>query len=301
METLSRRESVDPDVILARITDRKSANALLVIDNPLPTFYTAEFQQHIRKDRVRLMIITFRHDCHFVADIVHNQSLLSLQQDYSIEPYTRLLLGPCYTILDNAFYRELHKAEKKGISVSAKTLLLSFGGVDGTNLTLRVVSALAKMKNAPQHIIVVVGAFYAFLDDLKAMISQNLQLSVDLRINTSEMPALMAQSDIAITSGGLTVWELACLGVPNIIISTSERERQHSLLLEKKGLCCYLGHQNKVSQKQIIRAVATLIGNEKRRRALAQASKQMVDGQGLNRVIEQMIEVLRGSRDLIDI
>ncbi len=292
VEVLRGQNAVEADAILGRITCRRSENTLLVVDSSLPNFYTLDFQQHIRQGGVRLMIITFRHDCHFISDIVHNQSLLALGQRYSAAPYTRLLLGPRYTILDDAFYN-VAKKQIKDASLPVETIFLSFGGADNFNLTLKGLTALSTMREPPQRIIVAVGVLYNSLDELKKFISKNSSLNIQLHINTSEISSLMAQSNIALTSGGLTIWELACLGIPNIIISTSERERQHSLILEKMGQCYYLGHYDHVSHEQIAQAITRLMSERERRSLMSQKSKKLVDGLGWKRVLKHITAVLR--------
>ena len=294
VQTLVPQETANPDAILAEVSHLSNIATLLVVDSYIPNLYNADFQNQIRRSGMKLMMITIRNDTHFVADIVHNQNLLALKLDYSVESYTKLLLGPRYAIIDDSFM----SLSRKRVNVSQRvdTILLSFGGSDRTNRVRKSIMALDKMKNAPQRIIVVVGSLYANLDDLKELITQESHLNVELHVNTSEMPALMAQSDLAITSGGLTVWELACIGVPNIIISTSEHERQSGLLLNESGVCYYLGHQDHVLHEQIICAVELLMSDEERRQAMALCSKRLVDGMGGQRVMNHIIEVLQGEQ-----
>jgi spore coat polysaccharide biosynthesis predicted glycosyltransferase SpsG len=293
--TLDAQEAVDPDAMLARIGDRRSPSALLVIDSNLSPLCATDFQQRVRRAGLRLMMITFHHDCHFVADIVHNQNLLALQHDHAVEPYTTLLLGPRYALLADAF-QHLGQ-EGQDTSQQVETLLISFGGADSMNQTKRVIAALAAMKSAPPHIIVVVGALYPYIDELGLLLSKESQLSTELHINTSEMPKLMAQSDLAITSGGSTVWELACAGIPNVVISTSEPERQTGLLLASRDLCCYVGHHDQISQEQIADALAVLMADQEWRRGMALAGKRLVDGQGVQRVINHMVAGRRGEQE----
>lgn len=288
--TLAAQEAIDPDGILARIGNRKSQGGILVIDSDLPSFYATGFQHRIRQSGLRLMMIAFRHDCQFVADLVHNQNLLALEHDYAVEPHTTLLLGPRYAILADAFQRLAR--ERRDIPRQVETVLVSFGGADSTNQTRRVIAALAAMEAAPRRIIVVVGALYAHTSELEELLSQ-AQLNAEIHINTSEMPGLMARSDLAITSGGLTVWELACVGTPNVVISTSEPERQTGLLLRKRESCLYLGHHDRISQDQISGALSALMSDQEQRQRMSYSGKRLVDGQGTERVVDHMVAALR--------
>jgi spore coat polysaccharide biosynthesis predicted glycosyltransferase SpsG len=106
------------------------------------------------------------------------------------------------------------------------------------------------------------------------------------------MPNLMYEADIAVTSGGLTIWELACLGVPNVVISTSERERIHTPLMEKRGGCIYLGHEDEVTEQSIRAAVSGLMANEKKRHEMSRTGLELVDGRGTERVIAEMLNLI---------
>lgn len=59
-------------------------------------------------------------------------------------------------------------------------------------------------------------------------------------------------------SGGLTAWELACLGVPNVIVSTAEGERQTGLVLHGRGYVHYVGHYDEVSSVELAQDIQLL-------------------------------------------
>jgi len=292
VKTLSSRQAKDPNSVLAKIGDQGSLTRMLVVDSHISDFYETDFQHSIRRGGLLLMMITFIHDYHFVADVVHNQNLLAFQHDYNIEPYTNLLLGPVYAILADAF--QYFHEERRDIAPRVRTILVSFGGADRTNQTKKVVVALAAMKTAPPDLIIVGGPLYGDIDGLRALVSKESHLNTELYINTAEMPKLMARCDLAITSGGSTLWELACIGVPTLVISTSEPERKTGLLLEQRGICRYLGHHDQVSQKQIKHAVADYSNNREERREMVQNGKRLVDGLGIQRVMDYLMAALGG-------
>lgn len=289
--TLHEEESADADALVKRISSRGPRRSLLVVDSPLPSFYAGDFQEGIRSRGVRLMMIAFQSEGHFAADAVHNQNLLALEEDYSAEPHTRLLLGPRYVILDERFSK-LRGSRSYPSAKDADRLFLFFGGADASNLTMRVLRSLVSLEQPFRRVITVVGALHGRMDEISAFVQENPALPVDLHVNTPEMPKLMTEADIAVTSGGLTIWELACLGVPNVVISTSERERIHTPLMEKRGCCLYLGHEDKVAEQSIRAAVSGLMANGNKRHEMARTGLELVDGRGTERVIDEMLKLL---------
>ena len=287
----SERAYDTADELAAFISRSDADRKLLIVDSPCPSFYSEAFQSGIRKNGIRLMVIAFRSEGHFTADAVHNQNLLALEERYSAEPFTRLLLGPRYVILDERFIK-LREARGTDARRGAETLLLFFGGADASNLTLKVLRSLASLEQPLRRIITVVGPLNGRLGEIAAFARANTALPIDLHIDTPDMPELMAEADIAVTSGGLSIWELACIGVPDVVIATSERERIHSPLLEKRGTCLYLGHQNEVAERSIREAVVGLIEDAEKRSAMTRAGRDLVDGQGTARVIELVMDLL---------
>lgn len=276
----------DAAVDASAIADAATANGaeVLVVDDHRSEFHTRSFQRTVRQAGLRLMMISFQHDVHFEADAVLNQNLLALERDYSAEAHTDLLLGPRYAILDERYQRL--RPDRLQVPDEVGTVLLTFGGADRTRQTPRVVDALTQMTSPPQHVIVVVGNMYDQPDALGASLDAVSTFDTDLYVNTPQMPKLMAQADLAVSSGGLTAWELACLGVPNVILSTADAERETGELLAQKEYAAYLGHHDETDPPDIVRLLDEIAADSARRQRLARRSWELVDGRGTDRVVD---------------
>jgi len=198
-------------------------SSILIIDSDIGLYYTKEYQLGIKAIVDRLAIITFYNDCHFFADIVHNQNIMAKHSDYSVEPHTKLLLGSEYVILNKRFRQLAKEKNNKNQTGYDLNILLSFGGADEPNRTKTIIEALSLLNNRISKIVIVLGALYTQREELEQLI-KNCHIQTVLYQNTDKMPELMFDSDLAITSGGLTSWELGVLRVPNIIIPHSKRE-----------------------------------------------------------------------------
>jgi spore coat polysaccharide biosynthesis predicted glycosyltransferase SpsG len=109
VKSLSTEESKDPEAILKYVKEYQNSESILVVDSDGPAFYTEDFQHEVRCSDTRLMMITFKHEHHYLADLIHNQSLVALRQEYPVEGYTKLLLGPRYAILADGGQNESDK------------------------------------------------------------------------------------------------------------------------------------------------------------------------------------------------
>jgi spore coat polysaccharide biosynthesis predicted glycosyltransferase SpsG len=228
-----------------------------------------------------------------VADAVLNQNLLALERDYSAESNTDLLLGPSYAVLDKT-YRML-RPDSPTVRDEIETVLVTFGGADHTGQTRKVVDALTRVESPPGLAIVVVGQMYSNPDVLDRHLDTIPALNAELHVNTSRMPELMAAADLGVSSGGLTAWEFACLGVPNVILSTADAQRQTGQLLDQKECAKYLGHHDDTTSEDIVRVLDRLASKPSRRREMGRRSWELVDGRGTDRVAEYLHDLLTPS------
>jgi spore coat polysaccharide biosynthesis predicted glycosyltransferase SpsG len=52
----------------------------------------------------------------------------------------------------------------------------------------------------------------------------------------------MTNTDIALVSGGSSMWELMSIGVPFLAIALNSIQESYLKMMCEKGLCSYLGH-----------------------------------------------------------
>src|SRR5580704_10852739 len=87
----------------------------------------------------------------------------------------------------------------------------SLGGSDPDNLTLRLIETFPRISVPDLEITVVAGGSNPQLAELRRRVAE-LDLPIHLVGNASNMPDLMAQSDVAIICAGGTLWELLYMG-----------------------------------------------------------------------------------------
>ena len=81
------------------------------------------------------------------------------------ESYTRLLLGPSYAMLRREF--QAMREWRREIPAVGRTLLITMGGSDPDNFTLRLIKALAEISLPDLEITVVAGGSNPQLADLR--------------------------------------------------------------------------------------------------------------------------------------
>ena len=254
--------------------------------------FGADYQKTIKCFGMSLLFIDdYGHAEYYYADLVLNQNI-SVHQDLYInrEPYTNLLLGTAYTLLRKEFRQWLQWQRK--INFLASKVLISLGGSDPDNVTLKVIQALMMINNGLNlKVIVVVGGSNPHYKKLQSVIESNTE-SISLQQNVNNMPELMAWAYIAIAAGGSTNWELAFMGLPSIVITIADNQKAIAAELDRQGVIINLGWHQDVTIEQICLVLRELIGDRHKREDMSQKGRKLVDGNGASRVASQMLNML---------
>lgn len=174
------------------------------------------------------------------------------------------------------------------VKEAVNNILISFGGVDENNLTLKVLKAITKAELKEIKLTIILGPGYQFYGELQNYLKDKV-FNIEIKSDIKDMAAHIYNSDIAITSNGRTVYEVACLGVPCIAISQNEREVTHLFSRICSGII-NLGMGNTVSIDSIEHEIIKLISNYSLREQMSKKSLEYNLKSGLNRVIKLILD-----------
>ena len=109
---------------------------------------------------------------------------------------------------------------------------------------------------------------------------------VNLRsVSPGEVAAVLAGVDVALGAAGSTSWELACLGVPMLLVEVADNQRAVIAPLAACGAAWALGAARELTAGALADALGRLAAaGEPARRAMAEAGARLVDGEGARRV-----------------
>lgn len=246
------------------------------------------YQQQVKGAGHRLLVIDdMAHLKHYYADIVLNQNIHAEQLRYSCEPYTRLLLGTRYVLLRREFLA--WRNWKREIPEAARRVLVTLGGGDPENHTLKVIQALQKVDIPGVEAIVVIGASNPHTDLVEAAIGQS-RIPIRLICNASNMPELMAWADVAVSAAGSTTWELLFLGMPAMFFILADNQRYVAEQMDSQEIGKSLGWAGDISVEPLAKTIALLLKDLDLRAKISEKARQIIDGRGVQRVITVMQE-----------
>ena len=225
---------------------------------------------------------------HYNSNIILNQNLHGKSEWYDSkkENYTKLLIGTDFTLLRNEFLD--FQDYKKNIKNKANHILITLGGSDVKNYSLKILNILNELSFNDFEVIVLIGANNIHENELNSFIN-NSNLKVEILKNISNMPEIMKWADLAFSSGGTTVWELAFMGVPTIVGATSHVEEVLLTGLNEHNLFKTVGKLENLDKNELINIFDYLINNKDAREKMSIDGQKFIDGFGSKRVIDEMV------------
>ena len=200
---------------------------------------------------------------------------------------SKLLLGPDYVIFRQEFI-EVAKVHRE-IRKDAQNILVTMGGSDLLNLTIKVAKALTRLNVTSLKLQIIIGpGFETLVKSQVEKVLEGYRGNYELLMGSDNMADLMLWADLAITGGGLTKYETAVTGTPTIIISQIVREAERNREFEKEGTALHLGLGSEVEEQDIVEAVEKLLGDYALRVEMAERGRNLVDGKGIERIISEI-------------
>ena len=249
--------------------------------------FGAEYQASLRSRGLKVLFIDDNgHAAHYPAEIVLNQNAHASEALYRSRGLsTRVLLGPRYALLRREFtaWREW----KRGIQANAGNVLVTMGGSDPEDFTSKAVEGLRGAGSGVRIRVLVGGSnpHAAALERLRTAGENSIQVIKD----ATDMPKQMSWADVAVAAAGSTCLEMCLMGLPALLIDLAENQTPIAKELARRGTAYYLGNLKTVTTSQIGAETRRLLKSAAERSAMSQRARELVDGQGAERVVRELL------------
>jgi UDP-2,4-diacetamido-2,4,6-trideoxy-beta-L-altropyranose hydrolase len=212
-----------------------------------------------------------------------NGLIYAKELDYPDNDDTSYLLGTEYQPLRQDFW----DIPQKSLNNEVKSILITLGGEDLRNLAIPILEGLQEdFPDIKKYI--TIGQNFTNSEQIKDLVDNNTKLI--FAPDAQKMLKAMLEADIAISSGGQTLYELARVGVPTMAISVIDNQEHNVLALEEKEAILNLGHYN---DSQLINTIYNGVQyflNKETRQKYSDTGKSIIDGNGSRRVIDYLLE-----------
>lgn len=273
------------NVVLIDIQDNSDETLINICDKYLPSkiifdLYTTpytSFFDYAKKQNIRTIVFDTKGRCCGDCDILINDSIVRNFTAYNhLKGHSKLYIGPDYFLMEKSY-------EFLPIQKNVQEILITMGGSDPAGLTLKVVDSLKNSKDS-MIINVVLGPGYTDHDKIHNLTEINSIFRVFE--NPAHFIDLLSCQDIVITSGGRTLYECAHLGRPVIILPSIDHEAKTAEEFEKTTGSINVNLWNdKRTPEKIKKTLEEYISNYELRDKISKNGRKLVDGKGLNRII----------------
>lgn len=168
-------------------------------------------------------------------------------------------------------------------------ILIIFGGTDPSNLTYRLFEIVKSMpKNYNIRYTFILGIGYKDPEELLSVANKS-DINIEIVKDVKLMTEYMGRADIAVSSQGRTMLELASMAVPTILLAQNERELDHEFGQLKNGFI-KLGLGREVEDKTIRETLIWLINSPQIRKQMKEQMLQIDLKHGIQKVIDIIID-----------
>lgn len=254
---LTVKQEKDAEQTIEIIKYYESIDLLIVDSYAIDVKWEKMIRPYVKKLMVIDDLANRKHDC----DILLDQNFYCNFEDrYKglVGEYCNLFLGPKYALLRDEFYKEKGKKIQKNSEI--KNIFIFFGGSDLTNDTMKALKALLLLERVDLRVNIVVGTSNIYKEEIEKFCE--IYEWINYYCQVSNIAELMNQADLSIGAGGTATWERAFLGLPAIVISVAENQRQLSIDADKIGIIKYLGPSECVSVSDIVSEISYFVSNK---------------------------------------
>jgi len=216
------------------------------------------------------------------SDLLFNGHIVKKFHDYDLVTKTKTFLGSKYMPIRKEFLME-----KDNVIISKgpiNNILISFGGSDDLNLTSKLIEKFADKK---YNLTIVIGPTVINKNIIKELSEK--YSNIHIKNSILNMASLMVKQDLAISSAGITSYELAYLGIPTILIPIDSFQSITANEMMSNGFGINYGFWDDNFQR--LQAIINELDEYEKRKIMFDCGRKIIDGKGVLRIIEKLLEL----------
>jgi UDP-2,4-diacetamido-2,4,6-trideoxy-beta-L-altropyranose hydrolase len=200
----------------------------------------------------------------YPSGILLNPSIFGSDFDYSNIDNIEYFTGSEYIVLRKAFW----DVEDITINDRVEKVCIMFGGMQR----------------------------YALIDKICETLTNSFPVDIDVvdpykkSLNASEMKEVMNTTDIVISGGGQTTYELVRTGVPSIGICLAENQQRTLETWGRLGIMDYTDNNDREDCVKDIQCLFEELLSPREREKRSMKARKIVDGQGAVRIIDHFLD-----------
>lgn len=277
------------DALIALIVEKNIQ--LLLVDS----YYVTELYLTKLREHTQIVYIDDLYTMLYPVDCLINYNFYGKDLGYETA-YNKagsspvLLLGCEYAPLRKEFY-----GIKRTIKDIPQKILITSGGTDGLNVIENILSKLHEREWFDElEYYVILGRFNQNREEL---LQKWKNENIHFLINVPNMNEYMLNSDIAITAGGTTTYEICACGIPAIMYTIADNQLGIAKSVDEQELIPWAGDAREdmdICMENVVKNLERLKSDKSLRVRMSKKMRKSVDGKGCQRIAEQLILLEKG-------
>ena len=204
------------------------------------------------------------------TNILLDQNIGVTTNRYEDDLVGQFLLGTNYALLRRIF-RQGNVPERTTASRRMK-ILVATGGTIRPNITKVLQNMIVELEQLG-HQVTVAGSSFG-----------------ESTLPFDKFPSTLLETDLAVTASGTTIWELLWAGIPVVAIPIANNQEPIAAHLAGIGAAVTLDPKTPNFETELLATVKEVTVNEELQASLSDRGRDLVDGQGAERVTQIMLE-----------
>lgn len=206
-------------------------------------------------------------------------------QDWLCYPDAKIAMGsafgPSYCILKSEFQVARQAQES---FAKPPHLVITLGGVDRTGASLRTLEAFANSDIHGWTCEWILGPGYPFVDEFMNRFQTIHRPDFQVFHAIQDMPTHLARASLAISAGGNSMFEMAYLGVPSLVLWEDPHEETLGKAMVELGCAQMIGNGISTPLETIESITISMIQNSELRHQMSNKARSIYDGLGPQRI-----------------
>lgn len=195
------------------------------------------------------------------------------------------LLGAPYALVSPSFRVTRHEDRP---TTGNPRVLVTFGGADPARLTAASIDKLNAVISK-MEVRVLVGPANGEASRIESAARESRH-EVAVVIDAANIAEHFAWADVAIAAAGTTCLELACVGVPSLLVVVAENQRRGAEYFHRGGYMLQMG-SGKEALTNLPEMLSQLLQDTPARESMRARQRALIDGRGADRVARHLLSI----------
>ena len=270
------KENLDVNADIADKVMRYDVD-ILVLDQMAENVNLCETVKLKKPDTLIVALDYFNYENSYLDIILnlynHNLNVPKPEEEFTGEYYE----GLEYAIIRDSFEEYIDK--EKRIKENVNEILVTFGGSDTSENTIKVLNLLNNVQNNPK-VNIVIGPMFKNKDKIIEIAEK--QDRYEIYQDAANMEELIFNADLGFIGSGTTLMEFCALGTPAIVMPQNEREQRFANLFDKNDAISII--RDDYTEEEIITLINEIISSKEIRAEMSRNQRQLIDGKGKERI-----------------